>query len=244
MTEGNILAIIPARGCKDEVPHMNIRELGNHPLICYTIKAAKTSSKIGRIIVSTEDERVKEISLSYGAEVPFMRPENMCNGDITLADVMDFTLRELQFKEGYCCDVVVLLQPNAPFKTAEDIDRMVEHLQQNDLDSVIPLCQRTEFFWRIEKEEVLPANFDERKRRIEAEPVYEERGGIYVYRADLFSNIDNLKLGKKRGYYLLKAHNAQTIHSIYDFFILERLVKLPIELIEILENHEEGRNEL
>ena len=244
MTEGNILAIIPARGCKDEVPHMNIRELGNHPLVYYTIEAVKKSSKINRVVVSTEDERVKEVSLDCGAEVPFLRPENMCNGDITLADVVEFTLSELHATEGYRCDVVVVLLPNAPFKTAHDIDKMIEHLEKNNLDSVMPLCQRREFFWQIEGEKVLPANFDARNRRIEAEPVYEERGGIYVYRSDLFSNLDNLRLGKKRGYYLLRAHNAQTIHSIYDFFILERLVKLPAELIEIMVNHEDGPNDL
>jgi len=244
MVKGNILAIIPARGCKDEVPHMNIRELGNHPLVYYTIKAANKSSKINRIVVSTEDERVKKISISYGAEVPFMRPEHMCNGEITLADVVGYTLRELHATEGYSCDVVVLLLPNAPFKTADDIDRMIEHFQQNDLDSIIPLRKRSEFFWRIEGEKLLPENFDERKKRIEAEPVYEERGGIYVYKAKLFSNLDNLKLGKRRGYYLLKAHNAQTIHTIYDFFILERLVKLPTELIEIMVSHEDEPNGL
>jgi len=244
MVNKNRLAIIPARGCKDEVPHMNIRNLGNHPLVYYTIKAASRSSKIDRIIVSTEDEKVRDISLRSGAEVPFMRPEHMCNGDITLAEVVGHTLRKLGETEGYRCDVVVVLLPNAPFKSAHDIDKMIDHLEQNDLDSVIPLCERREFFWRVEGDKALPSNFDDRTRRNEAQPLYEERGGIYVYNALLFSGLDKLRLGKKRGYYLLKAHNAQTIHTTYDFFILERLVKLPAELIEMMINHEEERNGL
>ena len=245
MADGNILAIIPARGCKDEVPHMNIRELGNRPLVSYTIKAANKSSKISRVVVSTEDERVKEISINYGAEVPFMRAEHICNSETSLGDVITFTLEKLHATEGYSCDIIVILLPNTPFKEADDIDKMIKHLQENDLDSVIPLCRRNEFFWKIEGEKMIPTNFDERKRdkRIESEPVYEEKGGIYVYRANQVFRPDKQELERKRGYYLLSEHNGQTIHTIYDFFILERLVKLPHKLIKIIMNHEDGENE-
>lgn len=232
----NILAMIPARGSRDEVEHMNIRELGNHPLIYYTIKAALKSTKINRVVVSTEDERVKEISINSGAEVPFMRPDYLCNDDITLADVVAFTLEKL-YKEGYTCDLLVVLLPNTPFKTADDMDKMIEHLKENNFDSVIPLCQRNEFFWRIEGEKIIPDNFDERKKRINAEPLYEEKGGIYVYKKDVFSKPDKLRLGEKRGYYLINKHNAETIHAIYDFFILERLIKLPVELVNMIIKH-------
>lgn len=238
MVNGNILAIIPARGGRDEVEHMNIRELGGHPLTHYTIKAALKSTKINRVIVSTEDEAVKEISIKSGAEVPFMRPDYLCNGDTTLVDVISFTLEKLYATEGYDCHLVVVLLPNTPFKTPDDIDKMIEHLKRNNFDSIIPLCQMNEFFWKIEGGNIIPANFDYRKKRIDTEPLYQEKGGIYVYNRNVFAKPGKLGLGEKRGYYLISHHNAQTIHTTYDFFIFERLAKLPSALINIIMEHE------
>ena len=69
----DILGIIPARGGSKGVPKKNIRLLGGHPLIAYTIKAALKSC-IGRVIVSTDDPEIAAVSRIYGAEVPFFRP--------------------------------------------------------------------------------------------------------------------------------------------------------------------------
>lgn len=236
--KGNILAIIPARGRKDEVEHMNIRDLGGHPLIYYTIKAALNSNYINRLIVSTEDNTVKDISIKNGAEVPFLRPEYLCNGDITLADVVSFTLNELKTTEGYDCDIVVVLLPNTPFKTIEDIDKMIEYLEEKNFDSVIPLRALNGFFWRIDGTNIYPVNFEYRKKRVDATPLYVEEGGIYIYKKNVFSKTDKLRLGETIGYYLINEHNAQTILTVYDLYIFERLIKLPVSLIDVLMQHE------
>src|SRR3990172_3432165 len=157
-----ILAVIPARGSDDEVEHMNIRELGGRPLVCYTIKAALNSKKIDRVVVSTEDRSIAEIALKNGAEVPFLRPEGLCGDDTTLADVVKFNLDKLKETEGYTFDIIVVLLPNTPFKNSSDIDSMIEQLKKNGLDSVIPLCSMSEFFWRIDGGRLTPNNFDYR----------------------------------------------------------------------------------
>jgi CMP-N-acetylneuraminic acid synthetase len=69
-----VLAIIPARGGSKGIPRKNIRDLCGKPLIAYSIEAAIKSRLINRVIVSTDDEEIAEISKSFGAEVPFMRP--------------------------------------------------------------------------------------------------------------------------------------------------------------------------
>lgn len=234
-----ILAIIPARGSKDEIEHMNIRDLGGHPLIYYTIKAALNSEYINRVIVSTEDIAIKEISLKNGAQVPFLRPEYLCNGDITIADVVSFTLDKLKKTEDYDCDIVVILLPNTPFKTSGDIDKMIEYLNENNFDSVIPLRKMSGFFWKNDvNNNIHPLNFEYRKKRIDAEPLYIEEGGIYVYNKRIFSEPDKLRLGKKISYYFINKHHAQTIQNVYDLYIFERLIKLPVSLIDVLMHHE------
>jgi CMP-N-acetylneuraminic acid synthetase len=69
-----IVAIIPARGGSKSVPKKNIRLIYGHPMIAYSIAAAKLSKQTQRTIVSTDSEEIAEISRRYGAEVPFMRP--------------------------------------------------------------------------------------------------------------------------------------------------------------------------
>lgn len=233
-----ILGFIPARGSKDEIKHMNIRELGGHPLIYYTIKAALKSSKINRVIISTEDKDIKEIALDCGAEVPFLRPDYLCNDGVLMSDVVSFTLERLHSIESYTCDLVVALYPNTPFKTTEDIDNMIEILIMNDYDSVIPLVQLKELFWRISENNIVPENFDYRQRRTDAIPLYAEQGGIYVFKKEIFTKVDKLRLGEKRGHYLINKHNAQTIHNMYDLFLLERLVKIPPSLVNLIMEHE------
>lgn len=235
--EDNVLAIIPARASKDDVENLNIRELGRHPLIYYTIQAALQSNRINRVLVSTEDQLIRKTAIQHGAEVPFLRREKFFDDDeYTLADIAADVVDQLNDREGYRCGIVVLLLPNFPFKNPDDIDGMIDQLTNGRFDSVIPLRRRNEFFWKIEQDWVVPNNFEIRKKRSDNEPIYEESGGIYVYRKEILYKKNSLRLGKNIGHYLINQHQAQVIHTIYDLFILERLVGLPIELInEIIE---------
>ena len=78
-----ITAIIPARGGSKSIPRKNIVDVGGHPLISYSIDVCKQAKNIDRIIVSTEDEEIAEISKSYGAEVPFIRPSELSQDNST-----------------------------------------------------------------------------------------------------------------------------------------------------------------
>ena len=75
----NILALIPARGGSKGIPMKNIKKFGEKELIYWSIKIAKESKYINRIIVSTDNEQIKEVALKYGAEVPFIRPLEISN---------------------------------------------------------------------------------------------------------------------------------------------------------------------
>ena len=78
-----ILGFIPARAGSERVPNKNIRPLNGKPLIAYTIEAAKMSEYLNRIVVSTNSEDIAGIARKYGAEVPFMRPEDISQPDST-----------------------------------------------------------------------------------------------------------------------------------------------------------------
>ena len=73
------VAIIPARGGSKRIPRKNIKEFCGKPMIAWSIEAAQKSGVFDRIIVSTDDEEIAEVARKYGAEVPFMRPEELSN---------------------------------------------------------------------------------------------------------------------------------------------------------------------
>ena len=105
-----IHAILPALGGSKSVPRKNIKNLGNHPLIAYSIIACKLCEEIDRIIVSTDDEEIAKVSLSYGAEVPFMRPKEFARDDSPDEEFLRHFFEEIK------CDTVVLVRPTTPLR--------------------------------------------------------------------------------------------------------------------------------
>ena len=86
------IAIIPARGGSKRIPRKNIKEFHNKPMIAYSIEAAKNSGCFDKVIVSTDDAEIAEVAIQYGAEVPFIRPENISDDFATTLDVMQHAI--------------------------------------------------------------------------------------------------------------------------------------------------------
>lgn len=82
------IAVIPARGGSKRIPRKNIRNFCGKPIIAYTIEAAAASHCFDRIVVSTEDDEIAGIAVTYGAEVPFVRPAALANDFATTTAVM------------------------------------------------------------------------------------------------------------------------------------------------------------
>ncbi|MFA5340050.1 MAG: acylneuraminate cytidylyltransferase family protein [Candidatus Omnitrophota bacterium] len=130
--KSGMIGVIHARGGSKRVPFKNIALLGGKPLVSYMIKAALGSKYLNRVIVSTDHPEIKRISLEYGAEVPFTRPPKLaedCPSEWVTRHAVEF----VEAQEGGKIDIVVTMQPTAPFCTGYDIDRCVE-LLLNDPD--------------------------------------------------------------------------------------------------------------
>lgn len=136
-----VLALIPARSGSRRVPGKNIRKLGAHPLVAYTICAA-TRSQVTRVILSTNDPEIASVARSYGAEVPFLRPVELATDTASSLSVIRHALRWLEQEDGYKPDLVAYLSPTSPFRSAETIDRAVDLLLEHaDLDSVVTITR-------------------------------------------------------------------------------------------------------
>lgn len=154
------LALILARGGSKRIPRKNIRNLGGQPLICYIISAAKSSKHINRIIVSTDDSEIAEVSKDCGAEVPFLRSSEISKDDSKEIDAFKQCLKWLKENEDYVPDLIVKLFPTAPFLKSESIDKAVELMianpQADSVRSVRPCSEHPYKMWVIENDLLKP----------------------------------------------------------------------------------------
>ena len=153
----NILAIIPARGGSKGIPRKNIRSFAGYPLIAWSIAAAKQSSLVTRVIVSTDDEGIAEVAREWGAETPFLRPAELAQDKTTDLPVFEHALKWLEEIEGYHPKIVVQLRPTSPIRPKGMVDDAV-HILLNHADAdcvrgVVPAGQNPFKMWRFNGEE-------------------------------------------------------------------------------------------
>jgi len=118
----SIVALVPARSGSKRVRDKNVRCLGGHPLLAYTIAAARDSSVFDDVIVSTDDEGYAAIARHYGASVPFLRPRELAGDGSPDIDWVEHALTQLR-AEGRAFDCFSILRPTSPFRQAATIER-------------------------------------------------------------------------------------------------------------------------
>ena len=111
----DVIAIIPARGGSKGVPHKNIIELNGHPLLAYSIAAAKLAG-VERVLISTDSEEYAEIAKHYGAEVPFLRPDELSNDQSTDYDFMRHAMEWVRANEGIEPEYWLHIRPTTPLR--------------------------------------------------------------------------------------------------------------------------------
>lgn len=187
-----ILVIIPARGGSKGILYKNVISFAGKPLIAWTIESAIKSGCIDRVIISTDDEKIAEISRKFGAEVPFFRPPELSGDDIGTLPVLTHALKWLEENDNYIPDYMMLLQPTSPLRNTEDIKESVKIAKEKNADSVISVCETkahpyilktvspdgklTDFITK--PSETLP--------RQKLSKVYVLNGAIYLVRNDVF----------------------------------------------------------
>jgi len=120
-----IYAIIPARSGSKGVPDKNIRLLGGHPLLAWSVAAAKKSRFINRVLISTDSGEYAAIAAKYGAEAPFLRPAVLAGDKSSDRDFFIHALEWLQEHENSVPDIWVHLRPTTPLRDPALIDEAI-----------------------------------------------------------------------------------------------------------------------
>ena len=151
-----ILAIIPARAGSKGIKNKNIRLIKGHPLIAYSIAAAKKIPGVDKIICSTDSEKIARIAESYGAEIPFIRPKNLALDFTPDFPVFYHAVNFLEKKEKFKPNIIFHLRPTSPIRFDYDLSQslkiLIEDKRADSLRAVIKSRENPYKMWKISEE--------------------------------------------------------------------------------------------
>ena len=153
------VAFIPARSGSKRVPNKNIKPLGGHPMLAYTVRAAIDSGVFDAVICATDSEQYADVARYYGAEVPFLRSSEISGDKSPDIEWVVWVLNALK-EQGRDYEIFSILRPTSPFRLPETIQRAWKlFTQDNSADSLraIEKCkQHPGKMWVIRGQRMLP----------------------------------------------------------------------------------------
>lgn len=174
------IAIIPARGGSKRLPNKNCLLLGGIPLVAHSILYAQKHPFIDAIYVSTNDAKIKEIALQYGAQV-IDRPEAISGDNEPTITALQHVLDVIDVS----VENVILLQPTNPLR-AENLLHDAFHLYENQqIESLFTVSRSWQKFGKIKNQKYIPFNYEIGQRSQDLEPLFFENGLLYIIKATL-----------------------------------------------------------
>lgn len=237
MSFEKILAIIPARAGSKGIPGKNIKRIAGQPLIAWTIQQALGSKLLDKIIVSTDGEEIAQISLSAGADVPFLRPADLAQDHSPTSDVVVHAL-DFYASRGVDYEMVAVLEPTSPLRKSLDIDRGINLLRERpDAFSLVSVGEvHTEhplIVKKIDGDFICPYMPDVRKihQRQQADSAYFPYGVLYLARSEKFRELRTFYTSRTLPMFIERWQNYELDDQL-DFEIIATLInKFKSEII-------------
>jgi CMP-N,N'-diacetyllegionaminic acid synthase len=232
-----VLSVIPARGGSKGVPRKNIRTVCGKPLIAYTIETALAAKDLfRRVLVSTDDVEIAEISRRCGADVPFLRSAELSDDKSSMVPVLQHAVRFAEQENNTQFDWVCLLQPTEPFRTVTDIEQALSLAIAGECDSVISVVQvfavHPVLMKRIEADRLLPYCVGEKegtRRQDYQPPAYMRNGAIYLTRRDVLMERNSI-WGDVIRPYIMPPERSVGVDSELDLKLVELLMHEQLSL--------------
>lgn len=223
------LAIIPARSGSKGLKDKNIKELNGKPLLGYSVDAAINSKLFNTVMVSTDSERYAEVARQCGAEVPFLRSEFTSSDSASSWDAVKEVVANYK-KMGREFDVLVLLQPTSPLRSANDIAEAFKVFIEKNAKAVISVCEveHSPLWCNTLQEGNSMINFAKTSKpngnRQMLDTYYRLNGAVYMLRTSVLENIDRLYADECYAY-IMSRKSSVDIDNIDDFRYAEFIMK-------------------
>lgn len=224
-----ILSIIPARGGSKGVPRKNIKDLNGKPLISYTIEAANKSKYIDRVVVSTDDLEIAEVSEKFGAEIPILRPTNLAGDLSPTVECVIHMLNYLKEEEEYVPTHIMLLQCTSPLRNHNHIDEAIEKFKDNREKALISVCESevnpywTNIFEGNKLKPFIKEGYSITRRQ-DLPEVYRVNGAIYLIEIETFLEKKTFQPESLTGY-IMDSYSSVDIDTELDFKIAEVIMR-------------------
>lgn len=226
----SVIAFIFARGGSKGLPGKNIRPLGGKPLIAWSIEQALAVKRIDRVIISTDSEDIAEVARKYGAEVPFIRPEQLASDNSPEWLAWRHALTYLIETDGKLPEVMLSLPATAPLRLPIDIENCLDKYLEGDVDMVITVtdAHRSPYFNMVKSNDdgtvglVIPPP-SAIARRQDAPRVFDMTTVAYVVSPEFVMNHNSVFEGRVRAVHV-PVGRAIDIDTLLDFQIAESLL--------------------
>lgn len=218
------ICIIPARGGSKRISKKNIKLFLGKPIIYYSIKAALESNLFDEVMVSTDDQEIKDIAKSYGANVPFLRSKKNSNDFATTFDVIDEVIEK--YKEiGKTFGLLCCIYPCAPFVTKNRINEALVLLEKNNYYSVLPIMEFSFPIQRaLKKDKNNKVTFNNPinslKRSQDLKKMYHDAGQFYWIDYNKCRSSREI-IGNNSGAIIISQIEGQDIDNITDWKLAE-----------------------
>ena len=227
-----VLGVILARGGSKGVPKKNIRKIDGKPLIAYTIEAALSSQVFSQLVVSTDSKEIASVAKECGAQVPFMRPDELAQDHVWSRDALKHAVLESERVYDVIYDYVIELPCIAPLRNETHIREAYEKLRDNNCDSVTSFVQMQDKHPVRMKKIINGKIYDfckeypegEGSRRQDLEPCYIRNGAIYAMTRRCIVE-DFSRHGKICLPYIMEESESINIDTMLDFRLAEILLK-------------------
>ena len=227
----NILAVIPARAGSKGIPNKNIRIIGGHPLIYYSIKNAIKSEMITDVIISTDSPEVRIIAEQMGAQCKW-RDKKLCGDTVTLDSVI---ADAIPTEKDY--DYIVTMQPTSPTLEVETLDKAIKYAIDNGLDTVISAINAPHLSWGEKDGKKIP-NYEKRLNRQYLPACYLETGAFVISKRNVVT--PETRIGSKVDVFEVSEREAVDVDTFEDLKSVASLLNKQKVAIYVNGNNKRG----
>lgn len=223
------LGIIVARAASKRLPLKNLKPLLGHPLVAWSLRAA-LASRLDRIILSTEDERIAEVGHKYGVDIRYRRPLSLAEDFAGSEEIAEHALDWAEADEGQRYDVVTILQPTTPFVEPSTIDACLAEVQVAGCMGCITarVCaEPPAWLFRLDESGFATPWLEGEVRGAREHSQFLERlyiptGAVYANRVDVIRT-QRTHIGRPLRFVLMERERAVDIDDEFDFVMAEAL---------------------
>lgn len=227
-----VLGLIPARGGSKGIPKKNLFPIMAKPLAQYTFEAAKECGALSHIMISSEDEEILHFAKLHGIDTRYRRPQALGGDYAKTADVVEDALNWLE-QMGEYPDILVLLQPTSPLRSAEDINRAVSRFIELDANSMVGVHKMVEHPYKSMHQDesgawhyLAKAAEGAHRRQDYDDNYFTINGALYIVKSDWFRTHKTLVVEGETKLFEMSPIAGMDVDELVDVFKVEAYLKM------------------